>query len=131
MITADQLLAHAIGDYLLQSDAMAKSKTRDVLVAMIHATLYMVPFFWLFDASTLALCVMWGTHVVIDRWRLARYVAWFKNWFWGGNWGAPNWHHVTETGYPEDRPAWLTVWLLIVTDNLLHVIINGLAMKYL
>ena len=25
---------------------------------------------------------------------------------------------ITATGYPEDVPAWLSVWLLIITDNI-------------
>ncbi len=37
---------------------------------------------------------------------------------------------VTTTGYPEDTPDWLSVWLLIITDNTLHIIINGLAIYY-
>lgn len=35
------------------------------------------------------------------------------------------------TGYPPDRPPFLAVWLLIIADNILHVLINGLALRYL
>lgn len=34
---------------------------------------------------------------------------------------------LTATGYQDDVPAWLSVWLLIITDNTLHLICNGLA----
>ncbi len=31
----------------------------------------------------------------------------------------------------KERPDWLTVWLLIAGDNLIHIIVNGLALRYL
>lgn len=126
MITADQLVAHAIGDYILQSDWMATEKTKQNLAAVVHALTYGIPFLFL-SPSPLALAVIVGTHFVIDRFRLARYVVWAKNWL------GPNrpWSECVATGYPADRPAWLTVWLLIIADNVLHVMINGLALYYL
>lgn len=126
MITADQLVAHAIGDYILQSDWMATEKTKQNLAAAVHALTYSIPFLFL-SPSLLALSVIIGTHFLIDRYRLARYVVWAKNWL------GPNkpWSECVATGYPSDRPAWLTVWLLIIADNVLHVMINGLALSYL
>ena len=44
MITADQLLAHAVGDYVLQSDWMANHKTSRPFVALVHALTYSIPF---------------------------------------------------------------------------------------
>ena len=44
MITADQLLAHAIGDYVIQSDWMATSKTKQSFAAGVHAVSYAIPF---------------------------------------------------------------------------------------
>ncbi len=128
IIGADQLIAHAVGDYVLQSDWMANEKTKKSVAALAHVITYTLPFLWL-TRSLSALAVILVTHFVIDRWRLARYVCWAKNWL------APvanrPWSECTATGYPPDRPAWLSVWLLIITDNLMHVIINGLALKYL
>lgn len=126
MITADQLLAHAIGDYVLQSDWMANEKTKRSLAALAHVICYSVPFLFL-SPSMAALIVIAGTHFAIDRWRLARYVVWAKNWL-GTN---KPWAECSGTGYPSDRPAWLAVWLLIIADNIMHVLINGLALKYL
>ena len=37
LITADQLLAHAVGDYVLQSDWMATEKATKSLAALAHA----------------------------------------------------------------------------------------------
>lgn len=126
MITADQLIAHAIGDYLLQSDWMAQEKTKRSLAALAHVVTYSMPFVFL-GASPAALLVIAGTHFVIDRWRLARYVVWAKNWM------GPNkpWAECVGTGYPPDRPPWMAVWLLIIGDNILHVLCNGLALRYL
>jgi len=98
--------------------------------------------------------IIFATHFMIDRFRLARFWNWIKNnpwekrkiyiptnatlekvlakeeidyctdelWFY---------KEITATGYPEEVPLWLSVWLLIVTDNILHILINGLAIYYL
>ena len=126
MITADQLVAHAVGDYILQSDWMAQEKTKHSLAALCHIGVYLIPFL-LLTRSPLALVAIASSHFVIDRWRLARYVVWTKNWM-GTN---KPWAECTATGYPPDRPAWLTTWLLIIVDNILHVTCNGLALYYL
>lgn len=87
----------------------------------------------------LALLVILSTHFLIDRFRLARYVVWAKNWL--GPW-APNyweqrmsWKACERTGYvPEDRggpPNWMQVWLLIIADNTLHLAINYAALRWL
>lgn len=126
MITADQLIAHGIGDYILQSDWMASNKTKRSLAALCHVVTYAIPFFF-FRPSMLALAVIVGTHFVIDRWRLARFVVWAKNLM------GPyrSWSECSATGYPPETPTWLAVWLLIVADNILHILINALALNYL
>lgn len=35
------------------------------------------------------------------------------------------------TGYPPSTPPWLSFWLLIILDNLIHIGINAAAIKYL
>ena len=120
-ITADQILAHLVGDYILQSHWMATEKTKRSLAAAIHAACYTAPFI-LLTLSPLALAYIAGTHFVIDRFRLARFVVWAKNGCTGP---------VTATGYPEAVPAWLSVWLLIIADNTLHLLCNGVAIKFL
>lgn len=121
MFTADQLVAHAVGDYILQSHWMATEKTKQHTAAAIHAITYTLPFV-LITQSAAALAVICGTHFLIDRYRLARFVVWLKN-------GARG--PVTATGYADDVPAWLSVWLLIAADNILHVICNALAIATL
>jgi hypothetical protein len=67
---------------------------------------------------------------VTDRFRLARFVVWLKN---GPFVIMPTWEGwlklkpITATGYQNDVPAWLSVWLLIIADNIIHVVINALA----
>ena len=127
LVSADQLLAHAVGDYVLQSDWMATEKTKRSLAAAVHALTYALPFLFL-RPSLAAFAVMVGTHFVIDRWRLARFVCWLKNAPWPG---AKPWRDCAATGYPPDRPPWMSVGLLIIADNVMHVVINGAALKWL
>jgi hypothetical protein len=129
VITANQLVAHLVGDYLLQSDYMATGKTRSNTAALLHAFTYTLPFLFL-SQQFLPLLVIGYTHFVIDRWRLARYVVFAKN-FLAPRAMWPRWEDCKETGYHKDRPAWLAVWLLIIADNTLHILINGLALRYL
>jgi hypothetical protein len=129
MITADQLLAHALGDYVIQSDWMANEKTKRSLAALVHALTYALPFL-LLTSSPGALAIIVSTHFVIDRWRLARFVVFAKN-FLGPRSKWPRWSECSQTGYPSDRPPWLAVWLLIIADNVLHVFINGAAIRWL
>lgn len=44
LFTADQLIAHALGDYVLQSDWMATEKTAKSRATFAHAAAYGVPF---------------------------------------------------------------------------------------
>lgn len=120
MFTADQLVAHAVGDYILQSHWMATEKTKNSVAAAIHAVTYTLPFL-LITQSPAALALICGTHFLVDRFRLARFVVWLKN--------GP-WKPITATGYQDDVPAWLSVWLLIAADNIIHVAINALAIRF-
>ncbi len=147
----EQLLLHLIGDYITQSDWMANNKTSKYLPAMTHAIVYSLPFL-LLRPSVLAFSVILGTHFLIDRFRLAKYVVWFKNaigsprlkrvkvWTEGDNeithttyYVDPklHWDNCKATGYPSETPAWLAVWLMIIADNTMHLTINYLALKYL
>lgn len=156
MITADQLLAHAAGDYLLQSDWMANHKTSRPGVALVHALTYSIPF-TLLNPSLGAWAAIVLSHALIDHYRLARYAVWAKEWlgpglYWlilrfslghpasGPHPGWPaRWPEATRplplaecpTGYAPDKPSWMSVWLLIIADNTLHVALNGAALKWL
>jgi hypothetical protein len=123
----EQLLAHLVGDYILQTSHMAEHKIKHMGVAAYHAFIYSLPFL-LITQSPAALAVIFGTHTIIDRYRLAAYVARFKNM--AGD--VKHWEeYITYTGYKEETPNWLAVWLVIVTDNTIHLLVNFFAIKYL
>lgn len=122
----EQLLLHLIGDYVTQSHWMATTKTSRWLAAGLHAMVYGLPF--LLIGSWYAVAVIIGTHAVIDRYRLARYVVFAKNWL---NDRSLYWADCSGTGYPSTAPAWLTVWLLIAADNTMHLRINYAALRWL
>jgi hypothetical protein len=126
MVTADQLLAHIVGDYVLQSDWMARGKTRHVLPAAVHALTYGLPFL-VFRPRPLGLFLVVATHFVIDRYRLARYMCWA-----GGLLRPPpyrTWQECRQTGFPPEREPWMSAWLLIIADNTLHVLINAWSLR--
>ncbi len=127
MFTMDQLIMHLLGDYILQTDHMARNKVKKTWVAFFHAFVYTLPFLFVCD-SPLALFVIFFTHGLIDRFRLARYVAMAKNMV-----GDPaNYkQYYTPTGFLKEGPAWNAGWLLVVIDNIMHIVINGLAIHYL
>jgi hypothetical protein len=57
-----------------------------------------------------ALSFIAGTHFLIDRFRLARWIVWIKN-------GESIFETPTDSGYPLDMPPWLSTWLFIIADN--------------
>ena len=126
MFTADQLVAHVVGDYILQSEWMATQKSRRSLPALVHSLTYLIPFLFI-TRNPYTLAVIAGTHFVLDRWHLARHVAWIKNRPWPGS--AP-WSECSKTGFHPDTAPWLAGWLVIIV-NVLHVVINGLAITYI
>jgi hypothetical protein len=132
VITGDQLFCHVIGDYVLQSHWMATNKTKSSRVALYHVLTYALPFLFL-RPSLLAMVVIVGSHFLIDRYRLARFVVAFKNLFFSSpaEYERQSKELDMATGFPKDCPPWLAVWLLIIVDNCLHVLINGLALRYL
>lgn len=118
-----------IGDYIIQTDHQAKEKTSKWWPAILHGTTYAIPFLFIVP-SVPALLVIIGTHIIIDRFRLAKYLAWAKNQLAPKDFRPPRSAMLT-TGYSEDTPIWLSTWLMIIADNTLHLIINTLAIVYL
>lgn len=100
------------------------------------------------------------THVVIDRYRLAAWLVWAKNQMAPPMWRHPYGDHVSGTGYhrPVDdgtrvslsdpvfggwalkalpvrcqiqaKPEWMSVWLMIVADNTVHVVLNSAMIAF-
>lgn len=148
----EQILCHLIGDYWAQSDWMANNKTKSHWPAFCHVLIYTLVFLFL-TTSWKALFFIGGTHFLIDRFRLARYLCWAKNWLAPLTrqenhailvekegqpciiphpyvWIKP-WSVCKATGYDPERPIWLTTWLLIITDNSMHLLCNYFALNWL
>lgn len=109
-------ILHFVGDYLLQNDWMAQNKTKRWFPCAVHCLLYSIPFYWIVGQNPFML-IVFGTHYLIDRYRLAVYWIKFVNW----NWQSRNF------GYDDLKPRWMSVWLLIIIDNTFHIIFNSLA----
>lgn len=121
------LVAHDIGDYLLQSDWQANEKTKAWLPALVHASLYTLCFVAI-TRDARALGIIGATHLAIDHWRLARYVCWAKNFIAPRHpWWHP-WSECSGTGYHKARPPWMAVWLMIRADNTMHHMCNLFAL---
>jgi hypothetical protein len=134
-----RFLAHAFGDYVVQSNWQAQSKTQrqpawaagvgvGVRTAALHAATYTACFLPL-TRDPRRLLVVGGTHFVIDHWRLARYVVWAKNQAAPRAWRYPL-SAAGPFGYGPEVPDWLAGWLLFVADNAIHLAINEAALTY-
>jgi hypothetical protein len=128
-VIAAIIVAHLVGDYIVQSEWMASEKTKRWWPAIVHGVTYTLPFLFI-TQSWSALLVIAGTHIVIDHYRLARHVSWLKNQV-GPRGSRPTWEDARATGYPSAKPAWMSVWLMIITDNTLHILINIGAVTWL
>lgn len=142
-VTCDQVVAHLIGDYILQSDWMANEKTKKNLAALAHGFFYALPFLFLTGGNDASFLAIWFAHYIVDHLRLARYVVYAKNFLSPARtlqtdstpakyatWWHP-WAECSTTGYHKDRPVWLTTWLYIIADNIIHILCNASAMRWL
>jgi hypothetical protein len=116
---AEVLLAHLVGDYLFQNHWMAVEKVKRWWPALVHGITYTLPFI-LITQSIPALLIICLTHVIIDRYRLAKHFVWAKNQLAPHTFRPPH----TDTGFDPNTPPFLAVWLMIITDNILHILIN-------
>jgi hypothetical protein len=129
-VLAGLLLGHLVGDYVLQSHWMATAKTSSWRAAIAHAVVYTACHLPVVH-SPAALLVIGGTHAVIDRYRLARYLVWAKNHLAPAGHRPPAWAACSATGYDPATPVGLAIGLLIVADNALHLAINTVAVIWL
>ncbi|MDT3396317.1 DUF3307 domain-containing protein [Streptomyces sp. B1866] len=124
------LVAHLVGDFVLQSAWMAEEKTRRWWPAVVHGAVYALPFLFL-THSVPALVVIAGTHVVLDRYRAARFLVWARNQVAPAAW-RPSWADVRDNhGSPSSVSPGLALALVIVADNTVHLLINATALERL
>ncbi len=141
-----QLLAHLVGDYVLQSHIMATRKTSSWAWAFVHAAFYGLPFL-LLVSTWWQWAIIVGTHAAIDRLAIARRWCEFYGVGFPGVWDkAPRialaaWARALAArghrhGWTADSiapfvapPPFLGVWLIIIVDNTLHLAINYLTLQ--
>jgi hypothetical protein len=111
---ATMILAHLVGDYLLQNDSMASLKGKHTLMAAWHALVYtlaIAAFSWTSVKSGdlvtwgVQLGVVFVTHLIIDRWGLA------------GKWMRSRW--VGQRQFADKMGP----WSVIIVDNTWHLLI--------
>ena len=151
----EMLLAHAIGDWLLQSQYMASMKVRSAVPALLHVTVYGIVYWVLVGPSWLALVVIVGTHYLIDRYRLARHVNWAANFIAPVHWVKverdhpwaldefgprpfkrlrstnPPWSECSTYGSPPGVPDHIAFIVMIAVDQILHLVLNWAALRWL
>ena len=135
----EQLLAHLIGDYWLQNDWMACNKKIKLLPAIIHGIVYTMPFL-LITQSITALLVICITHILIDHTDIVGKLNQIKNWKFQQDEIILSEHLANgqerasiielNDGY-YGRPLFIRIWLIIIQDNILHLLINYLSILYL
>lgn len=93
----------------------------------MHALTYTLVFLFL-TRNPIALAIIFGTHLLIDHFRLAKYPIQFKNAI--GDWPTVNFdRYNTPTGYAAETPVWMSTWLFIISDNALHLCCNFAALR--
>lgn len=97
------ILAHLIGDYLLQDDWMAKGKKESWNIAVAHTLAYMIPFLFVDDINIIKFILIAIQHLVQDR---TNFIVWFMK-FKGSE----------EFAQPPMAP-----WSIIITDNIFHIL---------
>jgi len=130
-----QLLLHLFGDFIVQNDNVALNKKKNTLkgwlYCIFHCITYSLPF--LFITNWKAVLGIGLTHFIIDKTNVVAYfLAWRNNvynpselkWKYGN-------YDISNFGFQLQRPFAVTIWLLIITDNTLHLILNYLFIKYL
>lgn len=120
-----RLLAHLVGDYLLQTHYEAVEKVNHWLPATTHAAKYTAAFLPL-TRNPKALAVIGGTHLILDHYRLAKHVNFTRNLL------APKSYRsvdLANAGSPEACPPGLATALMIISDNTIHMLINEWALN--
>lgn len=116
-----RLLAHLVGDYVMQSDWMAAAKvygqSKDARkAAAIHAALYTACFLPL-TRNPLRLAVIGITHGLLDHYRPFPKLIHRKDVL------------LSPAGWPATPVDQTPFWLSVVVDNTAHLLINEVALS--
>ena len=140
----EQLLIHGFADFFFgQASYQAINKSKRTAPALFHVLLYTACFLVL-TFSWKALLVIGVTHFFIDRYSIPKYLLFAREWILNPRTWRATWANSNQTGFFDHigdnwgernkdkmRPPFLTWWLYIIFDNLMHLGINFLALKYL
>ena len=96
------LLAHFLGDFVIQSDWLAVNKKKYWSVALLHVLTYLVPFLFT-GLPVWKLGLIGVQHLVQDR---TNFVLWFMK---------------VKGSYAFSQPL-CGPWSVIVIDNILHIV---------
>jgi hypothetical protein len=101
------LIGHLVGDFLFQTAWMANGKNKRILPLIVHSTVYTLCIFvFSFNSDFLSwsnFFILIGTHVLIDSRKITY-------------WWMSNVMRVTTSANNE-------TWLVIVTDQIFHLLI--------
>lgn len=130
MLTLGILVAHLVGDYILQNGWMARRKLDSLLIALFHGFIQGVLLELVvvilrpettFRVAITIFLVTAVTHGIIDRYRLIKPIIWAMNQI-GDSY---SWREgKRNNGHPMNTPAWMSTWLMIIADNTLHLVIT-------
>jgi hypothetical protein len=154
------LLCHFVPDFWLQTDWMAMNKSKKSWNCFVHVLIYTFCFLVL-TTSWKALLFIGVTHFILDRWHvILRRMIWWKNHFptfkyppfkycntTGYYDDSPHntyyliqnpknafdneWNKSMIEKYGQPRLFFITMWLYIIQDNLLHLVCNLIALTLL
>ena len=96
------IIAHLVGDYLLQNDWMAGGKKRSPLICTVHVLCYLIPF--------LFIGLQWWQIVLIG----------LQHWMQDRNDFALKWMKLAGQQKFSQPP--LAPWSIIVVDNTFHLL---------
>jgi len=100
------LLAHFIGDYIIQNDWMATNKKKSAFACFVHSVTYIVPFIPLVFLDVLTIwkvLLISSQHYVQDR---SNFVVWFFN----------------VTGKKGFGKPPMAPWSITICDNIFHIV---------
>jgi hypothetical protein len=110
MINLPWILAHFIGDYIVQNDWMAKGKKVNSWICIIHVIMYMLPF--LFTQLTFIQFILIGLqHYAQDR---SNFIKWF----------------CKITGNFQNEGPYLP-WGHFIVDNIFHITFIWIMVNYI
>ncbi len=103
MTLAGAIIGHLVGDYLLQTDEMAKEKKQDSFICGIHCFIWTICVMMMGNMPAQTAPLLFISHYVQDRTQIVR---WYMN----------------KIGQKEFLEGPCAPWSAIVVDNVFHLL---------